>query len=77
MIIKFCENLLSKIRERQGVCADRLLVGSFNDFVEYKNCTGKLQGLKEAEDIVKRIYKDMFDTKVLRNDGKQEDIEYE
>ena len=63
MIDVLCESLLLKIQERKGVCEDRLLAGAFLDFTEYKSCVGKLQGLKETEEIIKRVYKDMLESR--------------
>lgn len=63
MIIKFCENAFLRIRDKKAVYEQRLLSGCFESLEEYKGVAGKLQGLSEAEDIVKKLYKDMFDYK--------------
>jgi len=62
LILKFCDGLLLKIRERQVLVAKRLTSGSCKDFEEYKQLLGKLQGLEESENIIKQIFDDTFKT---------------
>lgn len=72
MILKFCDGLLLKIRERQVLVAERLTSGNCKDFEEYKLLLGKLQGLRESEDIVKKIFEDTFKTTRLYEEGDKE-----
>lgn len=65
MILNFCNGLLRQIRERQVVVAERLTSGSCKTFEEYRQQIGKLQGLKEAEEVVLEIYKNTFRTEIL------------
>jgi len=62
MLIKFYEQLLSDIRDRRSIISGRLLAGNFDTFEEYKKVSGKFNGLEEAEQIIKNLYKDMFDS---------------
>jgi hypothetical protein len=75
MNLRFCENLLVRIRERQGVYADRILSGTFDKIEDYKFVVGKWQAMREAEEIICRLYKDMFDTKYLSKEGNNEEFE--
>lgn len=58
-----------KIRERRSVIAGRLLDGTFDKFEEYKLFVGTLKGLEEAEFIIKKLHKDMYDTIMEDKDG--------
>ena len=53
--------------------AERLTSGSCKDFEEYKGLIGKLQGLREAEEIVKAIFEATFTTTRVYEDGDKED----
>jgi hypothetical protein len=68
MIIRFCENLLSRIRERQAIYVKSISSGDFPNFEEYKFCAGKLKGIEEAEAVIKELYNSMFESKVLREE---------
>lgn len=63
MVITFCENLLVKLRERRVVYEDRLLSGSLNTMEEYSRVIGKLEGLKESESELSKLYSDMYEPK--------------
>jgi hypothetical protein len=63
--------MLIKIRERQAIIAERLVSGVSNTMEDYKLRVGKLQGLKEAEEIVQQMYKSMFET--VNSEGVKED----
>lgn len=65
-MLNYLENLLAKIRERRAVYSTRILSGSFSDFIEYKFIAGKHQAFEEFEELVKKVYKDMYE-------GKKED----
>ena len=74
MILNFCNGLLRQIRERQVVVAERLTSGTCKDYEEYKQQIGKLQGLKEAEELILEIYRNTFRTEIMdekrsNNDG--------
>jgi len=74
MIVKFCEVLFARIRERQGVYSERILSGNLHNFEDFRKAVGHLHGLKEAEEIVKKLYKDMFDTKLIDKNFIEEGI---
>lgn len=59
---KYLENLIKALMERQEVYAMQILSGS-KAFEEYKNFCGKYYALREAEDIARKVYKEMFDIK--------------
>lgn len=62
MLEKFIENYLMKSRISQQVYIDRvLLAGSIKDMCEYKYVIGKLNGLREADDLIRCLYKAMVD----------------
>ena len=63
MIIKFCENLLLRIRERKAAYEGKLLSGSLKDMEEYKFMSGYRKGLEESEEIARQLYSDMFEIK--------------
>jgi hypothetical protein len=76
MVHKYCENLLKILRDRQGVYSSRILSGDFKSLEEYKWCSGKLSGIIEAEDFVRSLFKDMFDSP-RKDEANREDVEYE
>jgi len=65
-MFKYVENLLAKIRERRAIYSTRILSGSFSVLDEYKFISGKYMAFEEAEELVKKVYKDMYE-------GKKED----
>lgn len=67
MLLKYVENLLVKIRERQTVVAERLTSGAFKEFCEYKETVGFLNGLKESEELAMKAYASLVETKKLDN----------
>ena len=69
MLIKFCEKLLAKIRETQVSYAERLTSGTFKNFEEYRHYVGKLEGMKEAEDIVKTVYDNIVNASRAETQG--------
>jgi hypothetical protein len=61
MMFGFAENLLTKIRERQTGYHTRLLSGSFSTLEEYKLIVGKSMGMDECQEILKKLYKDVYE----------------
>lgn len=61
MVPNFYENLLGNLRKSQQAYSDRILSGSFSTFDEYKSCTGRYLGLKEAEYIIQETYKNTYE----------------
>ena len=51
-----------------------LTSGRCKSLEEYKMFIGKLEGLKEAEEIVTQVYKAMFHTDRLDQQGVKEDV---
>ena len=69
MVIKFCEELLAKIRASQISYAERLTSGTFKNFEEYKHYVGKLDGLKQAECIVQTVYDNVVNASRTETQG--------
>jgi hypothetical protein len=61
LVIDYITKVLTHIHECQAVYVKRLLSGTFDDLRDYKCIYGKLSGLKEAEEIVKNVYKILFE----------------
>lgn len=55
------EDVLEKIKERKVIYLSSLSSGTFRTFEDYKFCAGRLNGLKEAETIVREVYRNMFE----------------
>lgn len=64
MVIKFCEELLLRLKNRQALIEERLISGNFERFEEYKKFSGISEGLRDAEKILKQLYQDMYDSKI-------------
>ncbi len=62
-----------KIRDRQMVVAERLTSGRCQTYEEYKLQIGKLQGLKESEEVVMEVYKATFKTQILEERSTEND----
>lgn len=75
MMFGFAENLLQKIRERQAVYNTRILSGNFSDFVDYKHTVGKSMGMEECQEILKKLYSDIYENnrEVVENEPYRED----
>lgn len=56
----FYERILLEIRERIHIYAENICAGRL-ELVEYKSMTGRMNGLKEAENIILKAYKDCFE----------------
>ena len=74
-MIKFIENSFIRVRERQKVYAERLVSGAIQNMEEYKLNLGKYRGMIEAEEIIKKLYKEMTEGHI-ENEGKN-DVERE
>lgn len=59
MLLKFYELSLHRIREQKDQYINRLSNGSINNFEEYKDLSGKVYGLRQAEEIIKKIFDDV------------------
>ena len=77
MVIDYIEHLLVRIREHQAVYAKRLLSGSFSSLEDYKCIYGKLAGLQESEEVVKKVYKDLYETGRKEGQGNEYGVEIE
>lgn len=55
-MINFIEGLLSKIRETQIPIAQTLTSGRCGSYEDYRYSVGKLDGLKQSEEIVKHVF---------------------
>lgn len=77
MFLKFAENLLERIRERQGFNCDQLISGSPKNMEEYKLIIGKYRGLIEAEEIAKQMIKDLTEINEEPNDDRASTEYYE
>lgn len=77
MILRFSEGLLREIRERQIDIAKTVTSGACLTFEHYKHLVGRLDGLKEAEEIVKEIHKRIYQTEVLsKEDIDEREIQF-
>jgi len=65
MLEKFCENLLAEIRDSQREYENRILSGSFKKLSDYKFIAGFNKGIGSVEEMVKRVYKNMVETRHL------------
>lgn len=61
MVPNFYENILLRLRRSQDGCKETILAGSYKTLEEYKSRVGELKGLLDAEYIVKKTYKDMYE----------------
>ena len=67
MIDKFCEGVLQRIRKRKESYTLCLSTGSLKTMEDYKSICGKMQGLSEAEEIIKTMFNDFFGETKLNN----------
>lgn len=51
---------MAGVKERQKLCEEKILAGVFSSFDEYKMYTGKLKGLKEAEDTMRSVFRKIY-----------------
>ena len=59
MLLKFYELSLHRIREQTDQYIHRLSKGSVHTFEEYRDSSGKIFGLRQAEEIIKEIFEDV------------------
>ncbi len=57
MLERFVESFILKSRARQKDLGDKVNCGGLKDFLEYKAMTGKMNGLKEADDLIRSLYR--------------------
>ena len=62
MGVSFYEKLLMRLRERQDAYMSVVMGGKLTP-EEYKEMTGKFQGLRESEDEVKNLYLRMYENR--------------
>lgn len=67
MDTRFYEKLLLEIRERRSEFSERLLKGSFSSLEEYKFIVGKFQGLREAEELLVDLFKQVNSIEIGEN----------
>jgi hypothetical protein len=58
-MIKFYELILQRIRDQQDQYIHRLTNGSLQNFEDYRDLSGKVFGLKQAEEIIKDVFADI------------------
>lgn len=59
MLLKFYELSLQRLRTQIDLYLRRLEQGNISTFEEYKDLSGKIYGLKQAEAIIKDIFDDV------------------
>lgn len=57
----FIESYLIKSKSKQSSCQEKICSGNLKDYEEYRFYSGKLKGLIEADDIMKSIYRSLFE----------------
>lgn len=62
MSLRFVEIVLEKLRDHQLMYEDLILAGGFEEHSQYKFSAGKLIGIREAESIITRTYKEMYES---------------
>ena len=73
MIDKFCQKLIYLFRERQRLHARSLTSGvSIKDYSDYQFVRGQLKGHEECEIILKKLFGEFFEVKVLEGERAQE-----
>ena len=75
MVGKFCEKYLALVRERQRIVRESILSGRLQTMEDYRRCIGKLEGLDEAEILLKDLYTKFYDLKdlqVIRSEHEKE-----
>lgn len=60
MLERIKSNFLSRINAIQQESAGHLLAGRCRDYADYKFAIGKLKGLKDAEEAIETLYKEMI-----------------
>lgn len=66
---KFVNDLIESISKRKETYAMSILSG-LKTYEEYKHACGKYYALDEAIQIVKKSYKDLFDSKLNKEEEK-------
>lgn len=61
MLEKFIENFLIKSRVHQQEIGEHVLAGRCKEHTDYRHAIGRLKGFKEADDLVRSLYKAMVD----------------
>lgn len=59
MLIKFYELSLQRFRDQIDQYLLRLENGAIKNFEEFKDISGKIYGLRQAEEIIKKIFDDI------------------
>jgi hypothetical protein len=66
MIIRFYELSLSKIREKKAQHIERVASGAAQTLEDYRSLCGKIQGLGDAENILKELFDALDNKKIPR-----------
>jgi hypothetical protein len=59
MLIKFYELSLQRIRDQKDQYLHRLSSGAIQNFEDYRDLSGKIFGLRQAEEIIKEVFDDI------------------
>lgn len=59
MLLKFYEIVLQRIRDQKDQYTLRISQGPIHNFEDYREMSGKIFGLKQAEEIVKDVFDDI------------------
>lgn len=55
------ERCLIKSNEEQSSYKEKICCGNLKDFEEYKHYCGVIKGLAKADDIIKTVYRSLFE----------------
>lgn len=61
MLIDFFNKFVYQLESLKGGYVNRILSGSFDSLDDYKFVAGKLNGIEEARELFKIVYKDFFE----------------
>lgn len=65
MVEKFLEQLLRRIRLEQEAVMRPLVNNSIQNMEDYRYTNGILKGLNSSEEIIKKLYKDIFEDQFI------------
>jgi hypothetical protein len=74
MDLPYIEALSKKLLERQSVYVQRIISGAFTEIGEYKLIAGKLQGLREAEEAAKELYREILAKREGKHEGQKPEV---
>jgi hypothetical protein len=61
LMIRIQRRVLARLAEKANTVAANLAGGQAKNFDEYKMSVGRIQGMKDAEDIFNEVFKEVSD----------------